>query len=83
MNKNIYQIRKYHHGSSNIISGTIKELTEYFGYTLECGKSWEHEKGNHKISLHPRTIESLVNNVNNAYYNKGRNRYSHDYIELV
>lgn len=65
------------------IIGTVKELTEYFGYTLECGRSWERERGNKKISLNPRGINSLVNNVNNALNNSARNGCSGEWLEFV
>ena len=65
------------------IVGTVTELTEYFGYTLECGKSWQHERGNKKINLHPQRISSLVTNVNNAMNNSARNGYSGRWLELV
>lgn len=58
------------------VTGTLEELTEYFRYTLECGRSWERERGNKKISLHPRTIRSLVTNLNNATNNAAANGYS-------
>ncbi len=63
--------------------GTVKELTKYFSYTLECGKSWERERGNKKISLNPRGIDSLIKNVNNAKRNSSRNGYSGEWLELV
>ncbi len=45
---------------------TIEEAVEYYRYTLECGYSWQHEKGNKKINLHPKTIKSLISNLDNA-----------------
>ena len=65
------------------VSGTLEELIEYFRYTLECGRSWERERGNKKISLHPRTIKSLVTNLNNATNNAAANGYSGTYYEEV
>lgn len=59
-------------------SGTLKELIEYYQGTLECGKSYEHERGNKKISLNPRNLESLVKNLNNALDNRSCNGYSED-----
>jgi len=47
---------------------TIPELVEYHAYTLECGAS---EKGNKKINVNPKTINSLVTNLNNAVNNNG------------
>lgn len=63
--------------------GTLEELIKYFSYTLECGRSWEREKGRKKISLNPRNIDSLIKNVNNAMDNSARNGYSGKWLELV
>lgn len=52
---------------------TIKEAVEYYGYTLECGASWQYEKGNKKINRRPTTIKSLITNLNNASNNSARN----------
>ena len=55
-------IRSYHHGRSHDYTGTVNELaTRVFGYTLECGHSW-----NHKISLHPKSGKALVNALNKS-----------------
>jgi hypothetical protein len=47
----IYTVIKERRGRTTEEKGTMSELLDYFGYTLECGKSWEHEKGNSKINL--------------------------------
>lgn len=52
---------------------TIAEAVEYFGYTLETGASWSHERGNKKINRKPTTIKSLIVNLNNASNNAARN----------
>ena len=52
---------------------TVAEAIEYFGYTLEVGASWSHEKGNRKINRSPKTIKSLITNLNNASDNSARN----------
>lgn len=59
--------------SVNEKTGTIEELVEYHKYTLECGKSWEHEEGNSKINMNPKTGKSLINNLNNAARNTAKN----------
>ena len=56
--------------------GTIAELTKYFGYTLECGASYSHEKGNAKINRTPKGIKSLVKNIDNASNNSAANGWS-------
>jgi len=63
--------------------GTLKELTEYYSYTLENGKSWENEKGNSKISVSPKSINALISNVNKAMNNSAGNGHSGKWLELV
>ncbi len=55
---------------------TIKEAIDYFEYTLECGQSWQHERGNKKINRNPKTITSLISNLNNAVNNSAANGYA-------
>lgn len=54
-------------------TGTIDELLEIFGYTLQCGKDYEHERGNRKINTNPKTGKSLCTALNNAAHNISRN----------
>lgn len=63
----VYKVKSinYRTGSEVEHEGTIERLnTEVFGYVLEVGASWQHEKGNHAINQHPKTIKSLINNLN-------------------
>jgi len=63
--------------------GTLDYLINgYFGYTLECGQSWEHEDGNHKINTNPKSIATLVKNLNWATNNSAQNGYSGTHYEL-
>jgi len=64
-------------------TGTLSELIEYYSYTLECGKDYEHEKGNRKINTNPKNIKSLITNLNNAVNNAASNGYSDTSFELV
>jgi hypothetical protein len=57
-------------------TGTVSELVEKFSYTLECGQSWQHEKGNKKINRNPKTIDGLITNLNNAVNNTAANGYA-------
>ena len=64
--------------------GTVEDLIQYYFYTLECGAAYEHEKGNKKINCSPKTIKSLVTNLNNAVNNSATNGYAgifFDYVE--
>ncbi|MDD5151903.1 MAG: hypothetical protein PHC28_15725 [Flavobacterium sp.] len=69
-------------GSTRKDTGTLQELIEHFKYTLEVGKSWQHEKGNKKIDMSPKSIKSLVKNLNNAKQNAAANGYSNISYEL-
>ena len=84
MAKKTYKIqetrfRLYGDSKSKVYEGTLDELIEIFSYTLECGRSWEHEKGNKKINVHPATAKSLVSNLNKAAQNTGRSFQSYYY----
>lgn len=59
---------------------TVVEAVEYYGYTLQCGKAYEHEKGNKKVNCNPTTIRSLITSLNNASNNSARNGCG-DYYE--
>ena len=62
---------------------TLDGLKDYFGYDLECGKSWEHERGNYKIKLPAdiKTVKSLITNLDHASHNCGRS-YQSTYYSL-
>ena len=63
--------------------GTLGELINYFSYTLQTGQSYEYEKGNKKINTNPKSIKSLVNNLNNAVTNAAANGCPSEYFEIV
>lgn len=63
------RVSLYMDNTTKIYEGTLDELREMFSYTLEKGRSWQHERGNKKINLHPASIRSLVTNLNNAVSN--------------
>lgn len=54
-------------------TGTLDELREDFSYILEVGKSYEHEKGNYKIEIMPKTIKTLVEHLNKSESNRALN----------
>lgn len=72
----IYTVQKNRRGVNSNTEGTLTELIAYFRYTLECGQSWEHEKGNKKINRTPTSGKSLVTNLNNAVNNSAANGYA-------
>jgi hypothetical protein len=74
----VYSITSERNGRERSKSGTLAELIEYYSYTLETGKSYEHERGNRKINLNPKSIESLVQNLNNAKDNAAANGSSNE-----
>ena len=63
-------------------SGTISELLDYFGYTLEVGKAYEHERGRYKINMQPKNIKSLVDNLNKAASNGAANGAASTYYTV-
>ena len=74
----VYRITKcrFRDNREYVQTGTIAELTEAYRYTLEVGADWSHEKGNKKINQSPKTIKSLVTNLENACNNAAANGYS-------
>lgn len=88
-NQKVYTVkvtRTSSFGSSSseyIHTGTLEELIRIFNYTLEVGASWEHEKGNKKINRNPKTIKSLLSNLQKAKDNAAANGYSGYRFELT
>lgn len=64
-------------GKKSATEGTVAELTEHFGYTLQCGHSY-----NSKISLSPKTAKSLVSALNKSVDQIQKGSYDPDYYEL-
>lgn len=62
----------------NTQTGTVEELTQYFSYTLEIGNSW-----NNKISRNPKTIKSLVSNLQKSYDEKEGSCYDRTSVKLI
>lgn len=52
---------------------SLNGALHYFSYTLECGRYYEHERGNKKINMNPKTVRSLVKQLNNAASNAAAN----------
>ena len=69
-------IKSRQRGSDMTSEGTLDELIKYHAYTLETGASYQNEKGNKKIDRAPKSIASLVKNLNNATNNAAANGYS-------
>ena len=72
----IFYINKYHCGHHTIIKGTIKGLTKYFDYTLDCGYSW-----NQKINTEPKTYKSLISNLNKSYHETQGSCFDQDFVD--
>ena len=74
-NKILY-VASTHKGRKSIYAGTLEALRNgVFGYTLECGNSW-----NQKIPRYPKTGKSLVKALNDSAYEC--NKYD-DFYDLV
>jgi hypothetical protein len=72
-----HTIIKTRRGNQTETSGTVEELTKYFGYTLECGNSW-----NPKINRNPKTAASLITALNKSVAETQGSCYDPDYYEL-
>lgn len=74
----VYTIVKQRDRKSDVeFTGTLEYFVkECFGYTLDCGASYQHEKGNKKIDRNPKTIDGLIKNLNNAVNNSASNGYA-------
>jgi len=81
----VYTIESVRHrtGSRSSQTGTLEELIKAYGYTLDCGRSWEHERGNKKINCNPKSVKTLVTNLNNAVNNSAQNGYAGVTYSLV
>lgn len=72
-------VEKYHRGRYSIVCGPIEYLREgYFGYTLECGNSW-----NPRINTCPKTGASLVSALNKSYHETQGSCWDPDSARLV
>lgn len=85
MGKKIYKVQNH---KSNIFNGTsryyyqtgtLEELTKAFSYSLEVDQSRQHELGNKKINRNPKSIKTLISNLNNG----AANGYSGEYYTSV
>lgn len=70
-----YYVKEYHRGRYRIIKGTLEALISYFGYTLECGRSW-----NDRINSEPKTYKSLISNLNKSYQETMDSCYDPDFV---
>ena len=75
-----YIVYKYYARSSRdyFVKGTLPELIDYFGYTLECGNSW-----NPRITRNPKTAKSLISALNKSVKETQGSCYNQDFYELV
>lgn len=81
--KKEYTIVCTHRGRETEYTGTVDYLVdEVFGYTLNAGASWQHERGCRKVNTHPTTARSLVTALNNAVHNTQGSCFDPDYYEL-
>lgn len=79
-----FTIGKTPHGTDRtyVQTGTLAELIQCHSYTLELGARYQHEKGNKKINRAPKSIDSLVKNLNNAVNNSAAIGYAGETYKL-
>lgn len=68
-----YTVIIHRRGKEKAVTATLPELVKYFSYTLEVGKSYAHEKGNKAINTNPKSLTSLISNINNSESNAALN----------
>ena len=64
--------------AENISMTDLEQMKSYFGYTLECGASW-----NRKINQNPKTIKAFVKNLQMSYEETEGACYERTSIELI
>jgi hypothetical protein len=72
-----FTIIKTRRGNETETTDTLENLIKYFGYTLECGNSW-----NPKINRNPKTAKGLVSALNKSVAETMGSCYDPDYYEL-
>ncbi len=72
-----YTIVKVHNGREFRQTGTVTELIEYYGYTLEVGHAW-----NHRIPLQPKTAKGLVSALNRSVNETQGSCYDPDFYYM-
>lgn len=75
-----YIVHKYYGRSSRdyYYKGTLPQLVDCFGYTLEAGNSW-----NPRIPTKPKNIRSLMSALEKIVQETQGSCYSQDYYEVV
>lgn len=71
-------IRSYGEDRVNEVNGTLEELIEHFGYTLEIGHGY-----NSRINLRPKTIRGFLSAIQKASDIKYGCTYTRQYFELL
>ena len=72
-----FTVIKTRRGQQTEITDTVENLVERFGYTLECGNSW-----NSKINRNPKTAASLITALNKSVAETQGSCYDPDHYEL-
>ena len=78
----VYTIIKTHRGREMEFTGPIEELPQRCRSQLECGHSWEYQKGCKKVNTAPKTIKQLLTALANAVYNTQGGCFEQDHYAL-
>lgn len=65
----VTRIRLSGPSTTNRHTGTLDELKGTFSYTFDCGASYNGQRGCKKVNPDPKSIKSLVDNLNKAAEN--------------
>jgi hypothetical protein len=73
-----YMVKLGGRGHDRLVTGTVEQLVKDFSYTLEIGASW-----NKKINRYPRTIKSLLKNLQSSYEQREAACYNRTFVALI
>ena len=67
----VYTIVRTNTRTGTVCTDTMPlyEAVHFYGYALDCGFLHQAKQGNTKINRTPKTIASLIRNLNNAANN--------------
>lgn len=77
MTAKTYTVIKHRRGRKTEVTRTLPELIEYFGYTLECGASY-----NPKINRNPKSVKGLVSALNKSVDETQCGSFDPDFYEV-
>lgn len=78
MAEKTFTIIKHRRGRTSEATGTLEELRQHFGYTLEAGNSYDP-----RVNLSPKTAKGLVSALNRAVESLQKGSFDPNHYELA